>query len=43
MICQILDLPMICLLPDVFRGQTIRMGMLAIFAFGFAGAAISPG
>lgn len=30
------------LLPDVFRDPTIRVSMLAIFAFGFAGAATSP-
>lgn len=30
------------LLPDVFRNPTIRVSMLAIFAFGFAGAATSP-
>ncbi len=29
-------------LPDVFRNPTIRVSMLAIFAFGFAGAATSP-
>ncbi|WP_028745202.1 MFS transporter [Rhizobium mesoamericanum] len=29
-------------LPDVFRDPTIRVSMLAIFAFGFAGAATSP-
>ncbi|CCM78784.1 MFS transporter [Rhizobium mesoamericanum] len=30
------------LFPDVFRDPTIRVSMLAIFAFGFAGAATSP-
>jgi SET family sugar efflux transporter-like MFS transporter len=30
------------LLPEVFRDPTIRVSMLAIFAFGFAGAATSP-
>jgi MFS family permease len=30
------------LFPDVFRNPTIRVSMLAIFAFGFAGAATSP-
>lgn len=30
------------LIPDVFRDPTIRVSMLAIFAFGFAGAATSP-
>ncbi|MBZ9792056.1 MFS transporter [Rhizobium sp. 3T7] len=30
------------LLRDVFRDPTIRVSMLAIFAFGFAGAATSP-
>jgi MFS family permease len=30
------------LIPDVFRNPTIRVSMLAIFAFGFAGAATSP-
>ncbi|KQV65383.1 MFS transporter [Rhizobium sp. Root1220] len=30
------------LLPDVFRNPTIRVSMLAIFTFGFAGAATSP-
>lgn len=30
------------LLPDVFRDPTIRVSMLAIFAFGFAGAATAP-
>ncbi len=29
-------------LPDVFRNPTVRVSMLAIFAFGFAGAATSP-
>jgi SET family sugar efflux transporter-like MFS transporter len=29
-------------LPDVFRNPTIRVSMMAIFAFGFAGAATSP-
>ena len=29
-------------LPDVFRDPTIRVSMLAIFAFGFAGASTSP-
>jgi len=30
------------LIPEVFRDPTIRVSMLAIFAFGFAGAATSP-
>ncbi|MEZ2221807.1 MFS transporter [Rhizobium sp. RCC_161_2] len=30
------------LFPNVFRDPTIRVSMLAIFAFGFAGAATSP-
>ena len=29
-------------LPDVYRNPTIRVSMLAIFAWGFAGAATSP-
>jgi len=42
LICQILEPPMTRLLPDVFRDPVIRVSMLAIFAFGFAGAATSP-
>jgi MFS transporter, SET family, sugar efflux transporter len=30
------------LFPDVFRNPTIRVSMLAIFAYGFSGAATSP-
>ncbi|CAN7697079.1 MFS transporter [Rhizobium rhizogenes] len=30
------------LIPEVFREPTIRVSMLAIFAFGFAGAATAP-
>ncbi len=30
------------LIPDVFRDPTIRVSMLAVFAFGFAGAATAP-
>ncbi|PZM14713.1 MFS transporter [Rhizobium tubonense] len=33
---------MAALIPDVFRNPTIRVSMLAIFAYGFAGAATSP-
>jgi hypothetical protein len=33
---------MTALIPDVFRNPTIRVSMLAIFAYGFAGAATSP-
>lgn len=30
------------LIPEVFRDPTIRVSMLAVFAFGFAGAATAP-
>jgi len=33
---------MAALFPDVFRNPTIRVSMLAIFAYGFSGAATSP-
>lgn len=33
---------MATLFPDVFRNPTIRVSMLAIFAYGFSGAATSP-